>query len=427
MIYDLNEHDINKIIENFLPVRLKEKNKYGEVFTPQKLIEIICSQLPKSVWSNPTLIWLDPTCGIGNFMIIIYKQLMIGLTEWEPDKKKRSNHIIENMLYMVEINKRNVDIAKDIFGKKANIIEKDFLTNSPLPKLSFDIIIGNPPFQDDIGHSKKRTGGKSKLYERILLKCLSLLNTNGLLSFITPDNLFSGGSKAYLELIQYHVNTICLDKSIQTYFPKIQQFMCYFVMTKSVPDLTNIISNMEDNNQFQCKLLNRPVNPIRNWTQDTELLIQQYVSSQRNTVVYNRGQPMYQYNANHGKYPLIYKLSEHIYTNKLEFAIGYGVKKIVLFLISPHLDFEADLDGKYGTGPNTFYIPIKNKKEGHTLINFLKSDIYKQMAFATKTNRQFLKMKFIEHLNFNKIIQQSLWKTKNAKISKNNTRKIRKK
>ena len=426
MIHDLNEHDMQEIIYKYLPIRTKEKNAYGEVFTPPELIEKIFGYFPTDVWKNPNLTWLDPTCGIGNFMIIVYKKLMTGLAYWEPDKRKRSNYIIENMLYMVEINKRNVFVSQNIFGKNANIIKRDFLNNSPLPKDSFDVIIGNPPFQDDIGDGKKRAGGKNKLYERILLKCLQLLNKNGIFSFITPDNLFSGGSKAYLEIIQCHINMICFDKSLKNYFPNIQQHMCYFVVTKETPGFTKIIANIDDNIEFECQLVDRPVNPIRNWTKHTEFLVNQYISSQRNMVIYNRGKSIDQYN-NSGKYPLIYKSSGKLYTNNLELAVGWGVKKIVLFLISPNLEFETDLQGKYGVGPNTFYIPIKNKNERQILENFLKSDIYKTLALATKTNRQFLKIKFIEHLNFAKIIQKSPWKTRNKKIIKNNTRKIRKK
>ena len=45
----------------------------------------------------------------------------------------------------------------------------------------FDVIIGNPPFQDEITENdikKPRKGGKNKLYERITIKCLTLLNNS---------------------------------------------------------------------------------------------------------------------------------------------------------------------------------------------------------------------------------------------------------
>ena len=402
MIYNLTTGELYEIMTKYLPIRNNEKNKYGEVLTPPKLIEQIVDHFPKSVWSNHHSTWIDPTCGTGNFLIVVYMRLMDGLAVWEPDKKKRSKHIVENMLYMVELNQRNTQIVRELFGPNANIIEGDFLTCNSFDK-KFDMIIGNPPFQDDVGSKAggKHVSGKNKLYERILLKCITLLNQDGLLSFITPDNLFSGGSKTYLELITKHITFISFDKTLQSFFPKIQQYMCYFVITRKEPGLTQMVSNTGI--EFDCMLVNRPINPVRDWCPYTEKLINTYISLQRNDSVYNRGKAMSQYNKLQGEYALIYKPYEKIFTNDKSLAVGYGIKKIAIFLISTELKFETDFHGKYGVGPNIVYIPLKNKKEGSILERFLKSHVYKTLALSTKTNRQFLKINLIQHLNIDKI------------------------
>ena len=147
-IYDMSPEDIQQKIEQYLPIKVKEKNKNGEVFTPIELIEEMLDKLPKEVWKNPDLTWLDPANGIGNFPMIAYTHLMKGLEDWEPDRQKRSEHIIKNMLYMVELNQVNVDVSRKIFGKDANIVCGSFLEDGwqdGLPK-QFDIIMGNPPF-----------------------------------------------------------------------------------------------------------------------------------------------------------------------------------------------------------------------------------------------------------------------------------------
>lgn len=407
MIYELTNTELHKMMNSYLPIRTNEKNKYGEVLTPPKLIEEIINHFPETVWSDPHLTWIDPTCGTGNFIIMVYMKLMNGLASWNPDPKQRSKHIIENMLYMVELNDRNANVVKKIFGPNANIIEGDFLTCNSFDKKGFDMIVGNPPFQDDTLSGafgiKRRSSGKNKLYERIILKCLQLLNRNGWMSFITPDNLFSGGSKTYLELIQNNITLISFHKTIQPFFPKIQQYMCYFVMNMEEPGLTKIIGNHGE--EFKCNLTNRPLNPVRNWTNYTEELVNKYISLKRNGSVYNRGKPTSHYNQLNGEYVLIYKPSEKIFANKTELAVGYGIKKIAVFLISPDLKFEPDFDGKYGIGPNIIYIPLKNEEEGHILETFLKSNMYKTLALSTKTNRQFLKIKLIEHLHLDQITQ----------------------
>ena len=55
---------------------------------------------PNSIWTNHKLTWLDPSVGAGFFMICVYMRLMNGLEKWESNEKKRSKHIIENMIYM---------------------------------------------------------------------------------------------------------------------------------------------------------------------------------------------------------------------------------------------------------------------------------------------------------------------------------------
>ena len=44
---------------------------------------------------------------MGNYPIAIYYKLLEGLKIKIPDEEVRKNHIIENMLYMGELNKKN--------------------------------------------------------------------------------------------------------------------------------------------------------------------------------------------------------------------------------------------------------------------------------------------------------------------------------
>ena len=408
----LTESVIEDIINQHSTLRIKEKDKYGEVLTPKKLIEEMLDTLPLDVWSNPLLTWLDPTSGIGNFMMIVYIRLMKGLQEWEPDDHVRSQHIIQNMLYFIELNEENVEKSKEIFGKEVPILKADFLTSDTFGK-QFDIILGNPPFQEDC-HTKKRVGGKNKLYEKIIAKCINLLKIDGYLLFLTPDNFFSGTSKTYHDIIvNYQVDTVCFHKSLQSYFPKIQQYVCYFLMKKN-QQLTKINTNTNtkiignDGTSIYSHLLVRPVNPVRNWNVETETNIQKYVQNTKNKAVYNRGKKLTDYciDSSIGKteYEIIFKPLQKLVTTKKELAVGIGIPKIVVFLISVKLELETDYEGKYGVGPNTLYFPVKNEAEGKVLEDFLKGDIYKTLTQSVKTNRHFLKIPFLEYLNIQKIV-----------------------
>lgn len=415
----MNEKIVSFINEN-LSINTEKKNKLGEVFTPIDLVNKVLDLLPPSVWSDHTLRWLDPCAGSGNFLAIVYLRLMDGLKLWQPNESKRRNHIVSNMLYFCEIDKANSALIKKLVStiigykvKAPNLLTADFLSTSNKANKffenKFNIIIGNPPFQDDPffnSEEKRIIGHKSKLYERILDKCLDILLVNGHLAFITPNNLFAGNSSSvYKRLVtesNINVNSIVFEKKP---FPKVQQLFCYFHI-----NLTNKLKKETlINNEFKTLLLDRPINPVMNWTIGSEALVKQYLlpSGKKNGAKYNRGKSVGEYVGN--KYKLVYKPNgEMLGTNSLELAVGYGIKKIVIFAISPSLEFVSDFKGEYGVGPNTFYIPIKSAIEGRKLATFLSSDKYKELALACKTTRQFLKIGFIEHLNINKIVSNNI-------------------
>ena len=138
-----------------------EKKKFGEVMTPLDLVKRILSKLPDSVWSNPNLKWLDPANGTGPFPSIVIYKLMKGLESWEPDEEKRYKHILENMIYVVEIQPKNMFLymcAFDPFDMyELNVYTGSFLEDDfnrhmrDVWKIEkFDIVIGNPPYNQMI-------------------------------------------------------------------------------------------------------------------------------------------------------------------------------------------------------------------------------------------------------------------------------------
>ena len=167
------------------------KRMYGEVKTDLNIIETyFFKMLPQEVFKNKNLKWLDPGSGTGNFSISIYKRLMFSLEDEFTNIQERRNYIIENMLYMVEINPDNTKILKKIFGEKANIYNTDFLTYNS--DFKFDIIIGNPPFNSN-GFKKVPTNTQvSKLKDgntiwiEFIKHSFDLLKENGYMSMIVP-------------------------------------------------------------------------------------------------------------------------------------------------------------------------------------------------------------------------------------------------
>ena len=196
-----NPKELLELINECLKPKDIEKKKYGEVFTPMNFIndrmlhdleKYYKDKYKKNIFEDEKLTYLDSTAGMGNFPIAIYYKLIDGLKLKFPDEKERKKHILENMIYMAEYNKKNCFVIKQIFNinneLNINLYEGDSLKldiNKEFNKKSFDIVIGNPPYNEEL----LSTGAKAlynKFVEYYIDKCQ-------ILSFVIPSRWFSGG------------------------------------------------------------------------------------------------------------------------------------------------------------------------------------------------------------------------------------------
>jgi len=181
-------------INDHLAPKDKERKEFGEIYTPLSLVNEMLDKLPEGVWSNPNLKWLDPANGMGNFPILAFLRLCKGLKGKVKDHVK---HIVENMLFMIDINGKNNDVARNLFKKLApdatpNIEkiddEKGFFAKKPLvfnkkTVTGFDIIMGNPPYNPP----KTETGSSgNSIWQNFVIKSHSILNDKGYLLLVHP-------------------------------------------------------------------------------------------------------------------------------------------------------------------------------------------------------------------------------------------------
>jgi hypothetical protein len=198
---------IEALLRQHLPVRKKEKESFGEVFTPSAVIQDLLNQFPANVWKQKTFKWLDPASGIGNFPIYIFFNLMNGLKSELPNETKRAKHIVEHMLYFVELNPENVKKTREIFqdlapGATLNIFEGSFLDFSSQAgndwPTKFQCIVGNPPYNS--GGIKRE--GEKRIHVAFTKKAIQHLDSDGYLAFVCPPNYRETGStmnKLFLE------------------------------------------------------------------------------------------------------------------------------------------------------------------------------------------------------------------------------------
>ena len=197
--YTINEPDeLLTFINNNLSPKEVEKKENGEVFTPLSLVNEMLDKLDdsyvkehnKSIFTDGSIKWLDPAVGIGNFPVIVYTRLMAGLKSTIKNEENRRKHILENMLYMSELTPKNVFICKKIFcgnTYKLNLYEGDSLTLDTQKVWGvekFDVVMGNPPYNDGSGNKGKGHALWAKFVEMSLNKWL---NDKGYQLFVHPS------------------------------------------------------------------------------------------------------------------------------------------------------------------------------------------------------------------------------------------------
>jgi hypothetical protein len=408
-------------IEENLSVRVSEKNKYGEVFTPYSYICDLLDQLPESVWSNPALRWLEPASGIGNFCIVIYTRLMDGLAAAFPQPVERHEHILRNMIYMVEINEENVTRTRDLFGPLVMIQCADFLAEggatgtatatAMAPEIrSVDIIVGNPPFQSPRDAARSSSKGGQILWDKFILKSLEILSRRDLereeneqperfLCFITPPlwrkpnsphGLWAKMTRDSWKLQYLHM----IDKKTAIRYLQVQQRMDLFVIRRQSGDSECLI--IESDTDGGRRHLNT-ISP-RDWPflpnsqfETIKKIID--ITPDPRRVIYDRsayGSDLShmspEYRAGDFIYPVVHTMTRRglgLWYSNTATRGHFGVPKVILNFnekLYPYLDYA----GEYGMGQFSFGLPVGSVEEGEAMIRALTSPEFTAVIRATK-------------------------------------------
>jgi len=246
-IYNTKLSDIKQRFD----VSKEDKLYYGEIYTPFSLIHSMLNLFDSNVFEDPTKKWLDIGAGLGYFSILLFYKLNHGLSEKIPNETERKTHIIEQMIYLVEIKEENINELKKTFGEKANIIHADFINETnqtvDIENHTFDYIIGNPPYNSkgikkvptNTTSSKKNEG--QTVWTKFIVKSLSLLTpTVGKLCLIIPSLWLKKDKEGMHQVLtHYKIDKLHCLTSTQTnllFHGNAQTPTCYFLLTKKPSD-----------------------------------------------------------------------------------------------------------------------------------------------------------------------------------------------
>lgn len=221
----------------------ENKMKYGEIQTPHVLIDNMLDMIPEDIFSNPSLKWLDPGTGQGYFTVLVYLRLFEKLKPVIKDDEERKLHIIKNMLFMIELNEEHIPHLRLMFSDHANIYNADYITTTLFQEESFDVIVGNPPY-NTLGMKKVPTNNKSSkkndgdtIWRGFVRKSIQLLKPDGHLVYIIPSIWMKPDKeKIYDLLTSFDIKKLVCMTNTETnkiFNGEAQTPTCYFVLKKA--------------------------------------------------------------------------------------------------------------------------------------------------------------------------------------------------
>ena len=349
--------------------------------------------IPLEIWRDPETKWLDPANGIGNFPVVAFYMLDYQLgkhasgknsEKYKGDKNKiyRRRHIVKNMLYMIELNKGNVNTSRKIFekivpGVTPNIVCANTLemTDEKLKKEfginKFHVIMGNPPYQPN------------QLWEKFIIKSLSYLESNGFIGFVVPTSWTSPTSDSWDKLKGLDIQVINNSSYLKTkYFDKVSSTFSYFIVKNDKPTGNTLI--VYDINTYFTLNLEEVVFLPKVITKETISINKKVLT---NTLPGKFIRKDMGASHTHANSVHVHPFISFIKTSG-EPDIKYhnvadprqGDNKVLLFRSgypNPYYDH-----GKYGVGDNIHALELKNKTkeenktEGENIVKLFKSKLY---------------------------------------------------
>jgi superfamily II DNA or RNA helicase len=192
------KRNLVELIDSYLKPSNTEKRLLGEVFTPMYdkpgCVEEQLNMVDESFWKRKDVRVLDPCAGIGNYSVVLVDKFMKGLIDEIPDSKERLKWILEEIIYIIEYQSKNLFIYLQIFDSenkyKMNYYRGDYLKTDIKEVFGvneFDLTVMNSPYQEmDGGNGASAIPLYNKFIEKGIKDSKKVISIN-------PSRWFGGG------------------------------------------------------------------------------------------------------------------------------------------------------------------------------------------------------------------------------------------
>lgn len=263
----------------------------NQIFTPRRVVNLMLELVEKNnpeIFKNPDIKYIDLYAKSGLYIVEIIKRLYVGLKDRIPNHNERIKWIIENQVFVCAPTNIIYNIVKNYvlsnfdFIDSHNIIEFDptkLINNGEdISKLSekfgdgslkFDVIIGNPPYQEMDGGAQ---ASAVPIYQHFV-RLAKQLNPQ-LISFIVPSRWYVGG-RGLDDFRDEMLNDVHLKElhdwlTPEDIFPNtnIRGGVCYFLWVQNYNNLNDLAKVVTYENNT---IINEMLRPIK--TNDIEIFI----------------------------------------------------------------------------------------------------------------------------------------------------------
>jgi SAM-dependent methyltransferase len=127
------------------------KNPYGEVFTPDPIVEQMLNMLDVSAWTDPNVLFIESSCGDGAFVLPIiqrrYKATgdLIGslcsVFGWDIQKKNVDACRERILRFCFEVTQDQETIYRCMAIMNHHISRRDSLNNSTIPSTFLELSV----------------------------------------------------------------------------------------------------------------------------------------------------------------------------------------------------------------------------------------------------------------------------------------------
>tara|TARA_S200002703_G_scaffold123710_1_gene109680 strand:+ start:211 stop:1470 length:1260 start_codon:yes stop_codon:yes gene_type:complete len=308
----------------------------------------------------------------------------------------------------------------------------------------FDVVIGNPPFQNSI--DKKKT--QHKLWIPATFKAFDILKEDGHLLWITPTSWGSPSNKILKLMQEKYVCKINFD--IGNYFSNIGSTFCYYNIINNVANNKTIIHNNDksflidigsDFNYIPNDFCEESISIHKKVIFDTENFYDiqyDYVNCHNNIILQSKRKNTHS-SLSHIKteshiYPVFHTNNKIWYSEILQ---DFALKPKVMWSRSGYV--KPFFNDNLGCTDMGYFILVDNKEAGDILVHNLDSSLFKYIFKTAKwsgfnseklfqmlpelPNKKMSDLNIMNHFNISKNEQEYIYKFLASKNSNKNVKK----